>query len=86
MRWDSRPQAMCGLAWLNSVVEQTEVSKTHKTGLRRAVYPWHPLHGIDLSVAGTMNRRGALMFICQADGLPAPLAEYNLAVSLVRRA
>jgi hypothetical protein len=51
----------------------TEGTKTHKTGCRRVVYAWHPLHGRDLNVIGTMNRHGEVMLVCQVEASRAPL-------------
>ena len=37
------------------------------------MYRWHPLHGRDLSVIGTMNRHGEVMLVCQVEEMSAPL-------------
>jgi hypothetical protein len=46
----------------------TEVLKTHKTGLQKVLYAWHPFYGREVLIQGERNRRGALMCICTSEG------------------
>ena len=48
----------------------TETHKTHKTDSARVVYPWHPFYGLEVTINGQRNRRGAIVFICSIVGGP----------------
>jgi hypothetical protein len=45
----------------------TEVINTHRTGIRKLLYRWHPLYGKELTIQGERNRHGAVMFVCSID-------------------